>query len=40
MRAMLIAALAIAAIAVGASLALDRLDFSIQDRTAADSVRL
>ncbi len=40
MKAMLIAAVAMAVIAVGAYLALGSLDFSIEDRTSADSVRL
>ena len=40
MKAMLIAALAMTVISVGAYLALGSLEFSIEERTSAESVRL
>ena len=40
MKAMLIAAVTIAVVSVDAYLALGSLDFSIEDRSTADSVRL
>ena len=40
MRAMLSAAAALAAIAVGAWFALGELDFTIEDRTTTEAVRL
>ena len=40
MKAMLIAAVAVTTISVGAYLVLGSLDFSIEDRTTAESVRL
>lgn len=40
MKAMLIAAAALVAISVGAWLALGELDFTIEDRTTTEAVRL
>ena len=40
MKAMIIAFIAVAAIAVAADVALDRIGFSAEDRTAGSAVRL